>query len=377
MKTLNPHSQYDLLPLSSKLGKKKKGQNGIQFPDQGSFSEPPIPYQQEEQLSPIEQLMKNGIIEPQRQDDISQLPVGPFEIPQKENNGIDWSKAALTTLLGADFAIPTPKPKAPIVQPQTSYSPNQYGTGSQAIAKYGIKMSNSGYKATSADRHNSMLQIPSNQITMEGVPHNVFGVDDLGYSMLMQPGKNYKFPGTSVLEIPMKAQNGAVFQTQEQIDKANIQAKRFALARGLQSGEATYVAKNIGDPIPQITNPDGSPFTPFAAKPKAYNVPLNVNFEDIKSYNNAYWYNDPTTGDIVDIDNSVLGLPRFKVAKEKQEADRQKRMMATMKSGGKIGKKKCKDGGKLEYLEGQTYTLNDQEIQDLLDEGYELQYEDI
>lgn len=45
--------------------------------------------------------------------------------------------------------------------------------------------------------------IPSNQITMKGVPYPVFGMDDTGYSQMMYPGTEYTFPGNMVYEIPM------------------------------------------------------------------------------------------------------------------------------------------------------------------------------
>jgi hypothetical protein len=45
--------------------------------------------------------------------------------------------------------------------------------------------------------------IPSNNITMKDVPYPVFGFDDLGYSQMMYPGMDYKFPGNQVYELPI------------------------------------------------------------------------------------------------------------------------------------------------------------------------------
>ena len=50
--------------------------------------------------------------------------------------------------------------------------------------------------------------IPSNQITMQGVPYPVTGVDNLGNTMVMQPGMNYTFPGQYVTEYPMMQYGG-------------------------------------------------------------------------------------------------------------------------------------------------------------------------
>jgi hypothetical protein len=42
--------------------------------------------------------------------------------------------------------------------------------------------------------------IPSGDITMKGVNFPVKGVDNLGNTKIMKPGKDYKFPGTIVKE---------------------------------------------------------------------------------------------------------------------------------------------------------------------------------
>lgn len=57
-----------------------------------------------------------------------------------------------------------------------------------------------------------VTRIPSNDITMQGVPYPVYGEDNLGYSQMMYPGMDYQFPGQYVTEIPM-AQEG--FENQE------------------------------------------------------------------------------------------------------------------------------------------------------------------
>jgi hypothetical protein len=70
--------------------------------------------------------------------------------------------------------------------------------------------SRDGYKADSPDRFNAFNIIPSNEITMKGVPHAVMGVDNLGYRQLMMPGAEYRFPGQRVLEVPISSEQGAV-----------------------------------------------------------------------------------------------------------------------------------------------------------------------
>ena len=57
-----------------------------------------------------------------------------------------------------------------------------------------------GYKRNSPDVNNDINIIPSGDITMKDVDFPVKGVDNLGHTMVMQPGKNYKFPGDYVVE---------------------------------------------------------------------------------------------------------------------------------------------------------------------------------
>ena len=63
-----------------------------------------------------------------------------------------------------------------------------------------IKFSTTGYKRNSTDVNNDVNIIPSGDITMKGVDFKVRGVDNLGNTKIMKPGKNYKFPGTIVKE---------------------------------------------------------------------------------------------------------------------------------------------------------------------------------
>lgn len=64
--------------------------------------------------------------------------------------------------------------------------------------------STQGYKKNSPDRNNPFNVIPSGQITMQNVPHPVYGVDNLGNQRLMMPGEEHNFPGHTVYEVPLK-----------------------------------------------------------------------------------------------------------------------------------------------------------------------------
>ena len=66
------------------------------------------------------------------------------------------------------------------------------------------RMSTEGYKRNSPDANNRVNIIPSGNITMKGVDFKVKGVDNLGNTKIMKPGKDYKFPGTIVKETKYK-----------------------------------------------------------------------------------------------------------------------------------------------------------------------------
>lgn len=87
-------------------------------------------------------------------------------------------------------------------------------------------MSLTGYKDNSKDKNRDYNIIPSSNITMENVPHQVYGIDNKGNEQMMQPGANYTFPGSQVLEIPMKKNGGWLDKYQMGgISQANIPNK--------------------------------------------------------------------------------------------------------------------------------------------------------
>jgi hypothetical protein len=53
-----------------------------------------------------------------------------------------------------------------------------------------------------------VTRINSNEITMQGVPYPVLGVDNTGYTQMMQPEMNYTFPGQYVTEYPIMQYGG-------------------------------------------------------------------------------------------------------------------------------------------------------------------------
>jgi hypothetical protein len=122
--------------------------------------------------------------------------------------------------------------------------------------------------------------------------------------------------------------NTKTFQSQQELDTANAQAKQFADRRSLLGD--TYVGRKVGDPIPRYIDPTtGKDFVDGNTKRYSKAIPADVTPENLKSDGNSFWYEDPHTGDVVDVDPGlVLGNPRFKPTVQQQSADFLKRDQA-------------------------------------------------
>jgi hypothetical protein len=110
--------------------------------------------------------------------------------------------------------------------------------------------------------------------------------------------------GGSLIEDPKP---NPKFTSMAEITATNSFFRKMAKERHLVSGDDTYVAKKVGDPKPFIKYIDENGKTspkPFKdiQKPLATTVPSGITIDDIKSSGNLYWYEDPHTGDVVDID---------------------------------------------------------------------------
>lgn len=144
--------------------------------------------------------------------------------PKQKKMG--WGDKALAALSLITAAIPDGSIKRQYVRPTQSYNQDPFGTGSQAIAEDGITMSVSGYKTNSKDKNKPKLRIPSNQITMKGVPHPVIGTGSDGQQIVMMPGQDYIFPNAEYVdEVPLKAQGGA------KVSSKNINSGKYINTR--------------------------------------------------------------------------------------------------------------------------------------------------
>jgi len=65
----------------------------------------------------------------------------------------------------------------------------------------GVIKDNQGY--WNPENHGKVVEIDSNNITMQGVNQSLLGVSNTGDTKLMKPGKNYKFKGEKVTEYPI------------------------------------------------------------------------------------------------------------------------------------------------------------------------------
>ena len=102
--------------------------------------------------------------------------------------------------------------------------------------------SSMGYLPNSPDRNNPYNIIPSNQITMEGVPFPILGIDDLGNQQMMYPGMNYTFPGNEVFELPIKQTGGSLpeFQDDGEVQRRHEARKSTADERRFDRANAEF-----------------------------------------------------------------------------------------------------------------------------------------
>lgn len=91
-----------------------------------------------------------------------------------------------------------------------------------------------------------ITNIPSNNITMQGIPYPVLGISNTGDSKLMQPNMNYKFKGKSVLEIPIFQKGGS--KQGYVYDPSRMQAPPSF--NGM--AQTTYGITPVPDPVRQV-----------------------------------------------------------------------------------------------------------------------------
>ena len=174
-----------------------------------------------------------------------------------------WGNTALAIMAGVDALLPNGDIEAPVVWPKTNYNANQYGTGSQAIAKNGIELSTTGYKANSKDKNKPKLRIPSNIITMKNVPHPVIGTGSDGSQQLMMPEQEYFFPNAEYVDEQPLAQRGAIITNNPndpRLKAYNDSLKTYQLADAVQRD---YFNGKSGTPIPFSKKPQFSSANAF------------------------------------------------------------------------------------------------------------------
>lgn len=143
----------------------------------------------------------------------------------------------------------------------------------------------------------------------------------------------------------MMQSGGTIFKSQEEINQANQFASNFAAQRG--TGRESYVARNIGDPVPQfIDSATGKPFVSAPSRPLARTLPSGITENQIQSQGGSYWYEDPQTGNVVDIDPSIIfNMPKFRKPVEQAKSDliMRQNSVTSLKKGGKLSASKARE----------------------------------
>jgi len=126
-----------------------------------------------------------------------------------------------------------------------------------------MKTSLHGYKRNSPDVNKKVNVIPSGDITMKGVDFKVKGVDNLGNTKIMEPGKDYKFPGNTVTETKHKNKDMHKFNNIKSAKKRPGNTTLPGVNNTSSSTDSKYRQKgDIKDPSPNKYNTGPMPDSP-------------------------------------------------------------------------------------------------------------------
>lgn len=123
-----------------------------------------------------------------------------------------------------------------------------------------------------------------------------------------------------------------IYNTQAEVDTANRTAQRIAKKNYHVNASNVTVGRGVGDPVVPFVNENGMDITGamdlFGTKPLATKIPQGA---QIQSQQGQYWYEDQHTGDVIDLDPSVVNLKQFQKPAEEVMADKVQRSLATRK----------------------------------------------
>jgi len=153
-----------------------------------------------------------------------------------------------------------------------------------------MKTSKTGYLRNSPDVNKPQNIIQGGDITMKGVDFKVLGTDDRGYTKIMQPGYDYKFPGAKyVTETPIKKTNM----------ESNKQEKKNLLKDNPIASHGSWISKHsiaAGSPV----HLGGSGKSPLYQDKKSGNLPKQVDENPTsRLYREGAVIKERATGDVV------------------------------------------------------------------------------
>tara|TARA_R110001583_G_scaffold177050_2_gene332030 strand:+ start:71 stop:439 length:369 start_codon:yes stop_codon:yes gene_type:complete len=109
-----------------------------------------------------------------------------------------------------------------------------------------MRISTKGYKRNSPDVNRKVNVIPSGDITMKGVDFKVKGTDNLGNTKIMEPGKDYKFPGSTVTETKLNNNNMSGIKTSYNKTTTSLKNAKTAVKRPGNQGLPGMMNTGVG-----------------------------------------------------------------------------------------------------------------------------------
>lgn len=328
MKSANPFSEYDLLPLGMKNKTKKKAQDGTEIPKPKNK---PVP------LFEIDRPEVNLNL---KRSSAHETIHAMLEKKKPRPDNRELFEGLYSGLVAFDNFLPEDKINSPVVYPLESYQPAQYGRGSQAIAKNGGVISGLSGTMYSRNAYKSKTKVSNKMIADYGME---IGEEDDPKKPKLKPVQG-------------------VYTSYDQINADNRFTRDFLERHNDPNASQMVVARNIGDPKMKFVGDKPNVKTNLPTK-----LPSGINIKDVfQTSEGLYGYQDPHEDRFIQVDGSVYAAAQNQT-KVKD--------VAKLKLGGRLSKKKPnKNDGLISYYEqGSSHEMSNDQIKHLLSQGYELE----
>jgi hypothetical protein len=142
-----------------------------------------------------------------------------------------------------------------------------------------------------------VTRIPGNNITMQGVPYPVYGVDNTGFAQMMYPGQDYQFQGDYVDEYPLtQAKKGGEKKYSRSLSATNKLFKKNPLVKAKKKKN-----KKTFDPNAKYYQDGGENWTEVEASANYRNMFQNMVEVDYETSNSSKSFEYMPNGNVKEV----------------------------------------------------------------------------